>query len=1068
MAQAGKTFRIFVSSTFSDLKAERDALQREVFPRLREFCLQHGCRFQAIDLRWGVSEEASLDQQTMKICLEELRRCQRVTPRPNFIVLLGDRYGWRPLPDQIPAPEYEALRDRLAGTPAGELLAAWYRRDDNALYTAGGLLLPGVYALQPRTGRHEDYDRWEGEVERPLGRALAQAARELDLPPAARGKYQASAVTQEIAQGALDPEIANAPGHVFGFCRGLQGLPLDQAATDPQLRAELKKFIDLEDDGRVDEEAQRSLKALRDDLAARLPGNLHFYEAHWRGQGGAGDRSPITTAHLEGLCRDVYDSLSRVILEQIEQLEKTDPVELERAAHEAFGDKRAEHFLGRVAPLAMITDYLAGESSHPLAVCGEGGSGKSALLAQAARAARAAHPQAVVVERFIGATPASLDIRLLLDSLCREISRPYGARDDDLPVEFRKLEEEFHRRLGLATPDNPLILIMDALDQLSDAEQARRLYWLPETLPSYVRLLVSAIPEEIRTILEKKLPAGQVMELTPMTTEEGGELLDCWLWEARRTLQPHQWEEVLSKFAGNGLPLYLKLAFEEARQWRSYDPPGQTRLSPDIPGVIRDLFRRLSEEANHGKMLVSHSLGYLAAGKNGLTEDELLEVLSRDEKVMKNFRDRSPKSPEVDMLPVAVWSRLHFDLEPYLTERQADGAALLAFYHRQLKEVGKKDFLSGPEKPTRHATLAAYFDQQPLYRVKGQQESPNVRKVSELPYQQACGELWGEVEKTLCDPDFLESKVQGNLAFELLNDYGRVRLITQNRSGVEPQLLDGLERTFLLGKVLANVVELVMVDPSSVGVQLHLELQSMEEVPRVKELVRHLETRGKEKPWLKHIHCHGADQVAYLAQIALHHRYVHFLAFSPDSKSLLIMDGSGQLALWRWQEGTISFCAVPEADVFRYATLLSNHQLLLNSEKSLWLFDKPANLWQEPIDEGYWRKLLSAPSGSKLYSISASPQAGYALIAQIGPDGNLLHRIDAASGGISARGRLPAAGADFLINGIAISPDGSLRAICFGDGELLLSTGFSHLAHWGGAFDCTFIKGGGGTTGYLR
>jgi hypothetical protein len=32
MAQASKTFRIFVSSTFSDLKEERNALQQYVFP----------------------------------------------------------------------------------------------------------------------------------------------------------------------------------------------------------------------------------------------------------------------------------------------------------------------------------------------------------------------------------------------------------------------------------------------------------------------------------------------------------------------------------------------------------------------------------------------------------------------------------------------------------------------------------------------------------------------------------------------------------------------------------------------------------------------------------------------------------------------------------------------------------------------------------------------------------------------------------------------------------------------------------------------------------------------------
>ena len=35
MVQASRTFRVFVSPTFSDLKAERNALQERVFPRLQ-------------------------------------------------------------------------------------------------------------------------------------------------------------------------------------------------------------------------------------------------------------------------------------------------------------------------------------------------------------------------------------------------------------------------------------------------------------------------------------------------------------------------------------------------------------------------------------------------------------------------------------------------------------------------------------------------------------------------------------------------------------------------------------------------------------------------------------------------------------------------------------------------------------------------------------------------------------------------------------------------------------------------------------------------------------------------
>ena len=93
MPIATRTYRVFVTSTFEDLKEERNALQREVFPKLSKLCEEHGARFQAIDLRWGVSEEAALDQTTMAICLEEIRRCRRTTPRPNFIVLLGDPCG---------------------------------------------------------------------------------------------------------------------------------------------------------------------------------------------------------------------------------------------------------------------------------------------------------------------------------------------------------------------------------------------------------------------------------------------------------------------------------------------------------------------------------------------------------------------------------------------------------------------------------------------------------------------------------------------------------------------------------------------------------------------------------------------------------------------------------------------------------------------------------------------------------------------------------------------------------------------------------------------------------------
>lgn len=87
---------------------------------------------------------------------------------------------------------------------------------------------------------------------------------------------------------------------------------------------------------------------------------------------------------------------------------------------------------------------------------------------------------------------------------------------------------------------------------------------------------------------------------------------------------------MLGKFARCPLPLYLKLASEEARRWKSWEGAAEP-LSDTVEGILEQLLARLQRPENHGPTLVGRSLGYLATGKNGLTEDELLDVLSKDE-----------------------------------------------------------------------------------------------------------------------------------------------------------------------------------------------------------------------------------------------------------------------------------------------------------------------------------------------------------------------------------------------------------------------------------------------------
>src|SRR3712207_3224814 len=118
----GPTFRIFVSSTFADLVREREALRSHVFPKLEALCRARGAAFQAVDLRWGISDDAAREQRTVAFCREEVAGSLRISS-PPMIVLLGDRYGWRPVPDPIAATTFDALCAHVSSAAAGELRA---------------------------------------------------------------------------------------------------------------------------------------------------------------------------------------------------------------------------------------------------------------------------------------------------------------------------------------------------------------------------------------------------------------------------------------------------------------------------------------------------------------------------------------------------------------------------------------------------------------------------------------------------------------------------------------------------------------------------------------------------------------------------------------------------------------------------------------------------------------------------------------------------------------------------------------------------------------------------------
>ena len=100
-----RQIRIFLSSTFADMQAERDYLVKNTFPSLKTECQRRNVDFSVVDLRWGITEEESKSGKVIEICIDEINRT-----RPFFIGLLGGRYGW--IPDEKECRENARLSDK--------------------------------------------------------------------------------------------------------------------------------------------------------------------------------------------------------------------------------------------------------------------------------------------------------------------------------------------------------------------------------------------------------------------------------------------------------------------------------------------------------------------------------------------------------------------------------------------------------------------------------------------------------------------------------------------------------------------------------------------------------------------------------------------------------------------------------------------------------------------------------------------------------------------------------------------------------------------------------------------
>lgn len=708
-----KTIRVFISSTFRDMHAERDYLVKYVFPELREWCQQYKLHLVDIDLRWGVTSSEAESGKVLDICLDQIDGS-----RPFFIGMLGSRYGWVPNKKEV-SEETRKVYDRLNGK--------------------------------------ENYSITHLEIQH----AVLEPLRSLDA-------------LEEVP-------------HAFFYFRGKDSLPSSDELHNysNQEKEEYRKTYLEEDENNADrlDELKQEIQTHYRSIG-ETKGNIHeseerIFTYHPNFEPSLSNpeddklKGRFTPVSFKEFGIRVQTDLKKAIslqfderIKALSERKEQNNIETERDLHESFVENRTRLFIGRTQLLTRLHEYVNSDSRKILAVFGEPGSGKSALLAKFYRDFKfdengnEMNKNVLFIPHFAGASPGSCFLPSILRRFCEELKVAYKI-DDYIPMESNKLSETFRSFIGKA--NGKVVILIDGLNQLDEAEHAQELNWLPYELPANLKIIASTLEGKTKGALLKK--TNESLAVTQLTNEECREIINKIPSVFCKTLDEKHIKLLLTKEESRN-PLYLKVALDELRVFGSFEKLEIkiAALPSDIESLFISVLERLEKDSADESGIVEWLFCLLECSRFGLAPQELRELMGTVDKhntyqaILRQMRD-------------------------YIISR----GELIDFFHRGLSKAIRQKYLAHGEAILWHKIISEYFRRQSLWLDKptarslaGQnsqpEQIPNQRKLQELPWQQTEGRLTEELIETLTNLDFIETKCKANLRYELVSDYSHAEI----------------------------------------------------------------------------------------------------------------------------------------------------------------------------------------------------------------------------------------------------------------------------------------------------
>lgn len=747
-----KVISIYVSTSSLDAEREFDSLYAAIMPTLRQCIAEMGYELNVVNLHYGEFADCIDDHTFREICIETLEDLKKKGKLLALVLHSGKMYE-PSLPRVIEEIDFDCFLHKIESDKEREYFNRWYLLDENCI--------PPCYVLQPirynipniisknLSEKQEAIEKWRKESMTMID-ILSRI-----LPDRKKANYLSLVLEEEIKRTVIEN-------------------------TEFVKRCLLVNFRAMEngdDNSNIAHVGSSIILQLEDILPKKRIVSLKANDSREDNQ----EKYSFIQDEIKNMINDIIEA------DNMEEDKKAykgmeGPLHQELLLQWWTSKMHSAKFIGRQDILMAIRQYLEGQSSSPLIVYGPAGCGKTGLLAAVSNLCSSWMPNTAVILRHIGISSESATFERLLRSISEHCCSLIG---EHASLAFKNLQEHnasFEILLRKTSQKYPMNILVDGLDQVANYS-SRDLSWLPTKLPKHTKFILTLRDNspELKQ-LKDIFPESSFLLMPVLSLIESTSIVDEILMENKRRITDDQKNLIKSCLSNCLYPRYARLLGYTALKWQS----SKNIDNQNIPNNIEDLVESKLTLLNHyvGEEVLNCIIGLLGAAKHGLTDEELLDLLSCEDNALECiYQD---KINSFIRFPRLIWHLVKRHITAFLDIR-IECHRYVTNWKNQYYKYRCWEHIREQKMDKYKGSLLDYFigkwagDKYKLYKNKFINRlvldqpimfsnTPNCRKLAELPMY--CLDQGCPIAKAsyLFSPEWIIAKCSSSDPYEFLED----------------------------------------------------------------------------------------------------------------------------------------------------------------------------------------------------------------------------------------------------------------------------------------------------------